>query len=187
MNIPGIYTSFLEKWEDKQTVWLYSDPHFGDLNLISNIKTRPSDEVQIKNINSKVGKKDVLILLGDCGDLNSCAMLRGYKILIMGNHDTGSSKYREVFNEVYEGPLFIGEKLLLSHEPISFPFAFNIHGHIHYKTKEVNALNVCADSILYTPVNLNQLMKQGLTSKITSLHRDTISYATKRKQKKMSF
>lgn len=184
MNIPGVYASFLEKWKDRQTVWLYSDPHFGDLDLISSIKSRPNDDIQIKNINSKVGKKDVLIILGDCGDLDSCAKLRGYKILIMGNHDTGSSKYRDIFDEVYEGPVFLGEKLLLSHEPILLPFAFNIHGHVHYKTKEANSLNVCADAIAYTPINLNQLMKQGLTAKIISLHRDTISSASKRKKNK---
>ena len=29
----------------------------------------------------------------------------------------------KLFDEVYTGSLFIGEKLLLSHEPINFPFA----------------------------------------------------------------
>ena len=96
--IPGLYTLFQEKWADKQAIWVYSDPHFGDKELAAGTPGRPSDEEQIKLINSKVGKKDVLIILGDCGDPAMCAKLRGYKVLIMGNLDAGRSNYeRRIF------------------------------------------------------------------------------------------
>ena len=232
--IPGLYTLFQEKWADKQTIWVYSDPHFGDKELATGIPGRPSDEEQIKLINSKVGKKDVLIILGDCGDPAMCAKLRGYKVLVMGNHDAGRSNYKRriftcdfskdhytkssalasmkqtfpncrysineyapfeyweiiadngLFNEIYEGPLMLGEKLILSHEPLDIDWAFNIHGHCHQGPvrRDANHLNVCSDVINYSPVNLNQLMKNGLTSKVCSVHRQTVNLAKLRVQRR---
>lgn len=237
--IPGLYTLFQEKWADKQAIWVYSDPHFGDKELAAGTPDRPSDEEQIKLINSKVGKKDVLIILGDCGDPTMCAKLRGYKVLIMGNHDAGRSNYEKkvisrkfpkeifqksgaldemkriypdcqysitekydfrspfeywevfannnLFDEIYEGPLMLGEKLILSHEPLPMmPWVFNIHGHTHSGPirQDKYHFNVCSDVISYNPVNLNQLLKNGLTSKIYSVHRQTIDVATKNKKRR---
>jgi calcineurin-like phosphoesterase family protein len=92
-----------------------------------------------------------------------------------------------LFDEVYEGPLMIGEKLILSHEPLDYSWAFNIHGHDHsgHRVPTKTHLNVCSDVIKYTPLNLNSLLKAGLTSYITSIHRSTIDTATKRKQKRI--
>ena len=89
-----------------------------------------------------------------------------------------------MFNEVYGGALFIGEKIVLSHEPIDIPFALNIHGHVHDKRAKTDKkhINVCSDVIGYTPINFNQLMKSGPTSKIETVHRTTINKATKRKR-----
>ena len=91
-----------------------------------------------------------------------------------------------LFDEVYEGPLIIGEKLILSHEPVNIPWAFNIHGHIHdiRHKNDKNHFNVCSDVINYTPINFNQWMKQGYLSKIITIHRDTINLATKRSKSK---
>ena len=236
--IPGLYTLFQERWADKQTIWVYSDPHFGDKELAIGILGRPSDEEQIKLINSKVGKKDILIILGDCGDPAMCAKLRGYKVLIMGNHDAGRSNYERrkisrkfskdifqksealdeikraypdcqyfviegydfhspfeywevfadnnLFDEIYEGPLMISEKLILSHEPLDVNWAFNLHGHNHsdLNYRDSHHLNVCADVINYSPVNLNQLMKNGLTSKVYSIHKQTVNLAMKKREKR---
>ena len=54
MKLPGIYPLFVERWKDYQDVYLYSDPHFGDIELQNSIKRRPSDEEQLKLINSKI-------------------------------------------------------------------------------------------------------------------------------------
>ena len=54
--LPGIYDAF-QYW-GQQTVWIYSDPHFSDEDLECGIRNRPSDEEQIKNINSRSGRKD---------------------------------------------------------------------------------------------------------------------------------
>ena len=89
-----------------------------------------------------------------------------------------------LFDEVYEGALIVGEKLILSHEPIEIPWLYNIHGHDHAGRKRKNHLNVCSDVIGYEPVNLTQKLKSGLMSAITTIHRATIDSATERKAKR---
>lgn len=108
--------------------------------------------------------------------------IKGYKILIRGNHDVGRTNYEDTFNEIYEGPLMIAEKFILSHEPLDIPWAFNFHGHDHVGTYRRNHMNCCADVVGYLPVNLNQVMKSGPASKIISVHRITIDDAIQRKK-----
>lgn len=179
--IKTLYTPF-QKWSEKGTLWIYSDPHFSDPEMIHLRKNYIGDDEQVAQINSKVGKNDTIIFLGDIGDEEVVRRIRGYKVLIMGNHDKGASKYTDIFNEVYEGPLFIAEKLILSHEPINLPFAFNIHGHDHsnWFSGEYH-LNVCAEHFDYYPVSLNKLIKTGLLSRVDSIHRMTIDRAVEKK------
>ena len=186
MNLPGVYELFNKLWNNYQTVFIISDLHFSDEDLRKGLPNRPSDEELVKRINARVGRRDILLVLGDCGDLEYVKQLRGYKVLICGNHDAGKTNYEGVFDEIYSGPLMIGEKLLLSHEPVDVPWAFNIHGHIHdpRHKDDNNHLNVCSDIINYTPINLNQLLKSGISSKVQSIHRTTINKATKRKRKR---
>lgn len=235
MAIAGMYDLFNEKW-CKQTIWLISDTHFGDAELRAGIPDRISDDEIVKRINAKVGRKDTIIHLGDVGDVEYIKKLRGYKVLICGNHDAGATNYqREVkrvvmsyslnkeeafaqvsknypgyqvdlltegfggwvfsvdnclFDEVYTGPLMAGEKLLLSHEPVDIPWAFNIHGHDHAGTGRKNHLNCCIDASMkqfgleWEPINMNQIMKTGLLSHTESIHRLTIDNATERKNKR---
>lgn len=89
-----------------------------------------------------------------------------------------------LFDEVYEGPLMIAEKLILSHEPVDVPWAYNLHGHIHnpkHKNDKCH-FNVCSDAIDYMPINMNQWMKQGYLSHVETIHRTTIDKATARKK-----
>ena len=184
--IAGLYDIF-KHWHTTGTVWIYSDTHFNDEDLAVGVKSRPSAEEHLKLINSKVGKKDTLILLGDVGDIEIARRLKGYKILIAGNHDAGMSNYKEVFDEVYAGALIVGEKLILSHEPVNVPWAFNIHGHVHSgePMSDNQHFNVCGEARkCYEPVNLNQFMKAGFMAKIQTIHRDTIDKATKRARKR---
>jgi calcineurin-like phosphoesterase family protein len=240
--IAGLYDIF-EHWHKQGTVWMVSDTHFDDEELYigtKNIKRNDTDEY-VKLINSKVGKNDTLIHLGDCGNLEAIAKIRGYKILIMGNHDQGASKFKRqtwnerfdatkydkkdvisimkkkypnciirvsekiydvqhapfiyyfaiadnnLFNEVYTGPVQIGEKLILSHEPLECGWAFNIHGHIHSFTHKDDARHMCICPEVtrqFEPINFNQLMKSGFMSKIETQHRKTIDSATKRARKR---
>lgn len=191
MNLPGVYKTFINRWDKYQTVWIISDTHFREDDLKEAFPKRPTDEELVKRINKFVGRHDILIHLGDTGDLEWIRKLHGYKILCMGNHDTGAEKYREVFDEVYEGPIFLGEKLILSHEPIyftmNFPF-FNIHGHVHSPNKALNNegifhKNVCCDVCNYEPFHLNSFLKNGGLKQIKSIHRQTIDKAVERKER----
>ncbi len=202
--IEALYAPF-RHWSETGTIWIYSDPHFNDDEMCYLRKNYIGDDEQVKRINAKVGKKDTLIILGDVGDVSFVKKLRGYKVLIMGNHDAGATTYQRkeepagtnpetgetytrdngLFDEVFEGPVFITEKLLLSHEPVALPFAFNIHGHDHSnwsKNQDFQHMNVCAEHIDYTPVNFTHLIKYGLLSKVESIHRVTIDGATERKK-----
>ena len=181
--IQTLYPCF-RHWTNVGTMWIYSDPHFGDKELAAGMQ-RPSDEGQIQLINSCVGRKDTLIILGDIGDLECAKKLRGYKVLICGNHDAGGTTYEEVFDEVYTGPLFIAERILLSHERIDLPFAFNIHGHDHmHQDSDKLHYNACSDVVGYVPLNFNKFIKSGKLSKVPSIHRITIDTATKRAKKR---
>ena len=111
----------------------------------------------------------------------------------MGNHDQSIEKMKQYFDEVYSGPLWISQKLILSHEPISplswswingeeSVIAFNIHGHDHGdNTKDSYHLNVCQNVYDYTPLNLKQFINNGELKKIRDIHRITIDKAMERK------
>lgn len=183
--IQGLYKIF-DHWHQRGTVFICSDPHFDDPEMVHLVPNRPTAEEQVKLLNSKVGRCDTLICLGDVCNVEWMRQVRGYKILIAGNHDAGLTNYTDIFDEVYGGPLMIGEKLILSHEPVDVPWAFNIHGHDHSGChgQDDSHLNVCLDRNAYLPLNFNQLMKHGLASKVESIHRQTIDTATKRSRKR---
>ena len=238
-----LYKTF-QDWSAKGSVWVYSDPHFGDSDCKIMDPNWITPEEQVKKINDKVKKGDTLILLGDIGNLEYVKRIKaGYKILISGNHDVGLTNYKKtvtheikeifaecvdeekyeidvaierksfhkylyekypyakiniqeryefhspfhffdatiddnLFDEVYGGPLFIGEKILLSHEPIYNECWYNIHGHRHsddntnYKGK--NYFNCCANVIKYEPINLKDIIKSGALKNIPTIHRKTI-------------
>ena len=94
----------------------------------------------------------------------------------------------KLFDEVYEGALIVGEKLILTHEPVEIPWLFNVHGHIHDRRAKTDDkhLNVCSDVVGWEPINFNQFLKLGKTSKIQTIHRATIDKATARKTKRNS-
>lgn len=234
------------------TIWFYSDPHFGDKELYSyrGISDEIADSEQLKRINSRVGKNDTIVILGDIGSIEFIKKIKGYKVLILGNHDSGASNYKRVikdfsvpisnsefefiktfdkndikyskiintefievdnhlFDEVYSGCLMLNEKIMLSHEPVNFKYAFNIHGHDHsgsdfikyvlpdidsdipsdmmhtvyleaIKNNGLNRLNVCAEWGGYYPICLTQIVKSGVLKNIPDIHRETIDAATAR-------
>lgn len=178
--IQTLYDKF-KHWSASGAVYIISDTHFCDEDCPLMDKKWISPDEQVKIINQKVSNKDTLIHLGDVGDVRYISKIRGYKVLIKGNHDSGSKKYHEYFDEVYEGPLFIAEKILLSHERIEgLDFCFNIHGHDHTPghTGDEMHLNVAANNCNYTPINLGEFIKSGRLKHIISLHRQTIQKAT---------
>lgn len=237
--IEGLYEPF-QHWGASGTCHIISDTHFDDPDLIHAYADRPSAEEQVKRINAKCGRADTLIILGDVGDISYVRQLRAkYKILVMGNHDSGASNYKrqifkqkfykglfqkhealdemkrlypdysysisdsydfidnvpcweviadnKMFDEVYSGVVVIGEKLMLSHEPIKgCDWCMNIHGHDHSRShkNDIYHFNVNADVIGYEPINFNKFMKEGHLAPIVSIHRDTIDNATARAKKR---
>ena len=182
----GVYDTFARWFNDKRGgIWFYSDPHFGDQEMMWLRKNYIGDDEQVKRINSKVGKYDTLIILGDIGDKEFLKKIHAHIVLILGNHDAGATTYKGYADEVYEGPLFISDRILLSHEPIVYPYGINIHGHDHsnwYYTDNQH-LNMCAEHINYTPVSLCSIIQSGVLKNITDIHRAIIDDATARKHK----
>ena len=207
-----LYPCF-EKWKEYDNIVILSDTHFDDEDVKAYRGNISSEEI-VKNINKTCGKKSVFICLGDVGNVEWVKKIKGYKVLVMGNHDSGKLNYQRVclidmqyahysyggvenletidaidnhlFDEVYEGPLVINEKIILSHEPIDIKGMLNIHGHIHDKNHKNNNthFNVCAEHVGYTPIRLTDIIESGLLSKINTLHRETIDKATERKRKR---
>ena len=217
-----LYKSF-EHWYHGGTIWLISDTHFDDPDCKLMHTNWPTPSKQIELINSCVGKNDTIINLGDVGDETWIRQIKGYKVLLLGNHDKGKSNYEKLysseldgellyqstskkdveefnehyfwdynkkpyivdngkFDEVYEGPLFINDKICLSHEPIDLKFGINIHGHCHnseqsiYHTCEYVDVNIVADVREFMPIRLDKLIGEFKTK---DLHRVTIDKANK--------
>lgn len=184
--INSLYPIF-RHWSATGSVWIISDLHFDDADCKYMDPNWITPEEQIRIINSMVFPSDCLVVLGDCGTPERYKDIRAKKkILLLGNHDNTVKKFDPYFDEIFDGALFIADRILLSHEPISLPFALNIHGHDHngieYYAEGCKHLNVAANVCNYTPVNLGKLIKQGILSDIPSIHRITIDNATERKQ-----
>jgi calcineurin-like phosphoesterase family protein len=159
--------------------YFLADPHMGHNNLLS-YQSEPFETIEQKealitaNIKKTVGSGDELWLLGD-------VFLHGWhkerakewlsqfkfkKILIMGNHDKCRSVtwFKDIgFNEVYQYPVILEDKYIISHEPIEINMIGrfkNIHGHLH--TKDMNCrnyLNVCVEKQNYTPISFDKAKK----------------------------
>ena len=184
--ISTLYEPF-RHWSEGGSVFILSDTHFDDADCKLMDPNWITPEEQVRIINSVVGKGDTFVCLGDVGDPKYVPMIKARKkILLLGNHDARGA-YKDLFDEIYAGPLFISDKILLSHEPVyGLPWSLNIHGHDHngmesYREdcKHINlAANVCG----YTPVSLAKLIKDGVLADIDSIHRVTIDHAVERKQ-----
>ena len=183
--IRGLY-KFAERWSEFGSVYIVSDTHFDDPDR-ELMGYTISTEQHVDVIKRTVHKPDTLIHLGDVGNPEYLKLIRGYKVLIMGNHDESASRFKPYFDEIYEGPLIISRKLILSHEPVSVPWAFNIHGHNHNDSGLTDGrhLNVAANVIDYNPVNLGKLIKDGLLVCVEDIHRITIDNAIKRNEEKL--
>lgn len=124
------------------TIWIFSDPHFNHENIIHFERTEFStiekhNRTIVTKINSVVKDTDTLVCLGDLGynwaqyidDMHAQK-----KILLLGNHDKERLyNYYEHFDMVFNGPTFLNQFIILSHEP--WPgcgdYCYNIHGHLH--------------------------------------------------------
>lgn len=160
-------------------VFFIADTHFGHPNIIQYEK-RPFQSVQemdtilIENWNKTVNKDDKIYMLGDFAFGNKeyiidiISKLKGYKILILGNHDRSHSLswwQSSGFNEVINYPVIYEEWFILSHEPLyinnSMPYA-NIFGHVHanplYQDYSSQSFCVSVERINYKPIALDEII-----------------------------
>lgn len=186
--IKSLYPQF-QRWSATGSVYIISDTHFDDddCKYMDPDWITPQEHMEI--LKNKIHKVDTLIHLGDVGDASYLDELKCYKVLITGNHDV-LSKVASHFDEVYNGPLFIADRILLSHEPIKGmeQFALNIHGHVHqgytytyYNDEEkmiASHVNLASDVAQYQPCNLGKLIKNGILFGKVNYHRITIDTAT---------
>jgi calcineurin-like phosphoesterase family protein len=132
-------------------VFYMADPHFGHEKLVNKIMGMDAQEWSgklIEDINSVVGRKDRLYILGDVGvrpefyrPQITCKDVR----LIMGNHDHDlNKKCLQVFKYVHENRLIkLGEGYVwLSHYPHAYwpkshKGSFHLYGHIHGRYEEI--------------------------------------------------
>lgn len=137
------------KWPGQ--VWFFSDPHFNHTNILKYERTEfetieEHNEFIIKQINKTISLDDTLVCLGDIGTgWKECfdKIKKCKKILLLGNHDKENKiNYKQYFNEVYDGPLFVNKFIVVSHEPIPVSEHFlNIHGHLHCSNLDDNNIN----------------------------------------------
>jgi calcineurin-like phosphoesterase family protein len=183
--INSLYDKF-KPWSATGSVYIISDTHFDDSDCKFITPYWISAQEATDILKRKCHKGSTLIHLGDVGDAVYLNQLKCYKVLISGNHDI-LSKVSSYFDEIYTGPLFIADRILLSHEPIygMEKFALNIHGHNHsghqWNYDETNSyithINMASNVCNYMPINLGEIIKDGFLSKIPNYHRITIDKA----------
>lgn len=184
--IDSLY-GFARRWSETGSVWLYSDTHFGDPDQKLMDKNWLPDDEQAEILRRCCNKTDTLVILGDIGNPEYLSKLRCYLVGVLGNHDRGKAYYRDYFDEIYDGPVFIGDRILLSHEPINLPFCFNIHGHDHGGEFLTNGhMNVAANVVGYEPVSLGKAIKSGILKGIPTIHRLAIDKQAKNATSKSS-
>lgn len=185
--ITTLYPPF-QHWSETGSVWILSDLHFADSDRKQLDFDWPPPEELLKQINKVIKKADTFLCLGDVGNADYVEQICAHrKVLLLGNHDA-RGKSKPYFDEIYAGPLFIAEKILLSHEPIiGLPWAVNIHGHDHQNTaaypKDCRHLNLAANVCGYEPANLGKLIRDGLLSGIPTIHQLNIKRRLEEKGK----
>lgn len=131
-----------------------ADTHFGCQNSFEG-RTLEHDQQIIDNWNRVVTNGDKVYVLGDIGRIGSnrdneylckcISVLKGKKILVLGNHDQELKdiRLRQLFVEIYDYKEIIDNfdgrtyKAMLSHYPILFynqqhkPNTVHLYGHVH--------------------------------------------------------
>lgn len=158
--------------------WIYGDMHLGEHSMFNRIykDTFPTMEAYhegiIKNWNRKItSENDIILILGDMGRAEAIAdvvpKLRGRKWLILGNHDNyPNSFYEKYFEKVFTTPIFVRDRIVISHHPIPVEDGvINIHGHTHHvKLKSKLHFNLCPEWWAYEPIQFKRF--EGELSKI---------------------
>lgn len=167
--------------------WLYSDPHFGHVNILKfgtykGNRLRPlwddidkHDEDLIRWYNEVVSPEDKVYILGDVamsrkGLDKSLPRLMGRKILVKGNHDTDKLSY---YSQYFDDVRSVVDKhgFVLSHVPLHpgslERWGLNIHGHLHDGVVRLDNGRpdsryhcVCVEQTNWRPILLDTILKE---------------------------
>lgn len=175
------------------TIWFTSDQHFGHRNICE-LSGRPFDSLEhmeraiIERFNQVVGPHDMVIHAGDFSfypNAKSAEILRsirGYHILVMGNHDRSITAARTIgfMDAVYWYEIEQGGRRLFvrhvpddhtrGHDPRKFEPKFHhpapadalkICGHVHEKWRDNGGwVNVGVDQWNFGPVRIDHLLSR---------------------------
>lgn len=168
----------------RPSIFVTADTHFGHVKLVDIWGRRKPDhnEVMIERWNAIVGKRDVVLHLGDLTMLGKhetmayTSQLNGIKYLVRGNHDEASDTWYkdcgftvippcfQQFRDKYENWF----NILFTHIPVH-PLPgedwFNIHGHLHGDNHRGHKptprhFDVGVDPNDLTPVRLSTLLDE---------------------------
>ena len=184
--IASLYEKF-KNWAKDGSVYIIADTHFEDSDCPVMDPNWISPQKHVDNIKKYCHKNDTIIHLGDVGNPEWMNQIKSRKILIMGNHDESIEALRPYFDEIYQGPLFIAPKILLSHEPIpGLSWCVNVHGHDHNQENkgDESHINLAANVVGFRVFKLGKEIKSGMISDVCGIHRKTIGTATKRKEQR---
>lgn len=178
------------------TVYFISDAHFGHKNLCEQFRgmtVDESDELLIRNWNSRVRKDDIVYYLGDFSMDSPNILekylnrLNGHIYIIGGNHDTRRvcSRFKELGVTVLGCMEYKG--YMLTHMPVHSRilkegqfkrYKGNIHGHIHaYELVSPNYISVAADLNNMTPLTLDEIIeKQKNKHRLSTKCRNLLMY-----------
>lgn len=132
---------------------------------VLNVETiEQHDELICDLWNDTVHKRDLVLVLGDCGHgFDLLKDLPGRKKVLLGNHDgCHASRYLEVFEDII-GPVNY-KKFWLSHFPIHVNELYGrkvIHGHTHSKgVNDSRYINLSVEMTEGKPISF-QTIKSG--------------------------
>lgn len=124
-------------------------------------------ENMIKELCYKLKPNDEVWNLGDFGSLTKLYTVDWIKAtgakayFLYGNHDRQSdlSQFEHYFDQVFLYPIFLSQKLVISHYPVAvFPDTINIHGHLHSaKLYPINYVNASIHVANYHPISERNL------------------------------
>ena len=171
----------MRKDSEMKNIWFVADLHFLHTKIVEicdrPVKKEYHDEWLLDRINSRVGKKDELYILGDVSMGNKentekilHRMNGSNKFLILGNHDD-NIKHSTVFKGIWQrrnfnfnSPSYPNIHIVLDHFPLAswerkVHGAMHLYGHVHGRFENRGlSFDIGVDANNYYPLNLEEVL-----------------------------